>query len=233
MITTGIIKAINRDGGNHKNNKYLVELNIFQIPGDLNISHYEYEANCSAIPGQYAAYNVGDKVYVSFLNQDYSLPIILGKIYQGNTEESCSYLNIQSLQITNNAKLPSDTEIGDISCDELIKLLKQKVKKYYKHCIKFQTDNSQINVVSAFITSDQDAYPSQELTSDSAIFNQLYSLLRYISEHCDFLDVTTNSRINSGAIISDIINESRQISAIDGTDKYKLIAIIEDIVIEI
>lgn len=233
MITTGIIKAINRSGGNHLNNKYLVELNIFQIPGDLNISNYQYEANCSAVPGQYSAYNVGDKVYIAFLNEDYSLPIILGKIYQGNTDESRSYLNIESLNVLDNVKLPTRTTIGDISYKDLSVALKHKSIKYYKHCVKFQTDISGINVLCAFITSDKDAYASSDLNSTSELFTKFYMLVKYVSEHCDFFDVNTNSRIDSGVIIADIVDDINQLSALQSTNKYKLTAIVEDIVIEI
>lgn len=115
MITTGIIRQINLSSGNYKYNKYKVELNIFQIPGDLNSDNYTYEANCMTLSGFSSIYDVGDKVYVGFLNSDKSIPIILGKIYQGISDEAKCYASLQDLKVSNSAVLPKDIVIGDYS----------------------------------------------------------------------------------------------------------------------
>jgi len=114
MITTGIIKEIAVNKGNFVGNAYRVELNIFQTPGDDNKNNYTYIANCSTMSGFYDSYEVGDKVFVGFLNNNKSLPVIIGKIYQGLKDESRSFANINSLKVRDRAELPKNTNIGGI-----------------------------------------------------------------------------------------------------------------------
>lgn len=72
MITPGIIREIGINKGNFIGNAYRVELNIFQMPGDNDKNNYTYIANCSAAGGMYDSYEVGDVVYVGFLNNNKS-----------------------------------------------------------------------------------------------------------------------------------------------------------------
>lgn len=119
MITAGKIIDINISSGEHVNNKCKVELSIFQIPGDTNKNTYTFEANCMVLPGFSALYNIGDLVYVGFLNNDKSFPIILGKIYQGLSEEYAGYGALQDLKIKNSANLPNDTKLGDYTYKQI------------------------------------------------------------------------------------------------------------------
>lgn len=119
MITAGKIIDINISSGEHVNNKCKVELNIFQIPGDTNKNTYTFEANCMVPPGFSALYNIGDIVYVGFLNNDKSFPIILGKIYQGLSEEYAGYGALQDLKIKNSADLPNNTKLGDYTYKQI------------------------------------------------------------------------------------------------------------------
>lgn len=114
MITTGIIREIGVNKGSFIGNAYKVELNIFQIPGDNDKKNYTYLANCSTIGGLYDSYVVGDMVYVGFVNNNKSLPIIIGKIYQGLQDESRSFANLDALKVKNKAELPETTTIGNI-----------------------------------------------------------------------------------------------------------------------
>lgn len=133
MITTGIIKEINLSSGEHKNNKYKVELNLFQIPGDTKSSTYTYQANCMVPNGFSAMYAVGDKVYVGFLHEDKSLPIILGKIYQGISEEPRGSAFLEDLTVRNSVTLPKNIKIGDYSYSDLDNKLKSlDVNEYAK-----------------------------------------------------------------------------------------------------
>ena len=119
MLVAGETKEINISGGAHQHNKYKVAIDLFRIPGDMNSSKYVYEANC-AVPGNYGnLYNVGDKVYVAFLNGDRSLPVILGKIYQGLSEDFRGYANVENLKIKSSAELPINTQVGDYSYSEI------------------------------------------------------------------------------------------------------------------
>ena len=125
MITAGIIREIGINKGNFIGNAYKVELNIFQIPGDDNKSNYTYVANCSTIPGLYDSYAIGDVVYVGFLNNNKSLPIILGKIYQGLDNKSNGKLNLKGLSVTGHTELSKNTFIGNISFSDIQSTVQQ------------------------------------------------------------------------------------------------------------
>lgn len=119
MITTGIVREINISSSKYIANKYKVEINLFQTPGDLNKDNYVLEANCSVASGLYACFNVGDKVYVGFMNNDLSKPIILGKIYQGMTDESCSYAHFDALKVSGKSEFSENTQIGNLTFKDL------------------------------------------------------------------------------------------------------------------
>ena len=122
MITTGKITEINISAGEHKHNKCRVELTLFQIPGD-NSKSCIFEANCMVPSGFSAMYSVGDIVYVGFLNNDKSLPIILGKLYQGLSDICCGYGAIKDLKVDGSAQLPENCQIGKYSYENLSRLL--------------------------------------------------------------------------------------------------------------
>lgn len=139
MITTGIIREIAINKGSFIGNAYKVELNIFQTPGDSDKNNYTYIANCSILPGVYNSYNIGDLVYVGFLNNNKSLPLILGKIYQGLEDKAGGKFTINSLEVKGNTQLSKDTKIEDISFKDLTNLVSDvsslKKKTYYQHNI--------------------------------------------------------------------------------------------------
>ena len=174
MITTGLIKQINISTSAYIANKYLVELNIFQVPGDNNKKNYTYQANCLAIPGQYSAYKVGDKVYVGFLNNDLSLPIILGKIYQGLEEDARSAIYAQNITVTGRCDLPTDTTIGDIKYKQLLRLFNKAKQSQYRHIILCATNGQNNERVKLIINS---RFSTQYRTEDlSAIYKNLYNM---------------------------------------------------------
>lgn len=174
MITTGIIKQININGGNHNGNKCLVELNIFQTPGDLNKNNYTYEANYCAIPGQYSSYAVGDKVYVGFVNDDLSYPVILGKIYQGLEDSSRSYINCQNLTVTGDATLPKTTSIGDITYKQIYNLFMRESSAQYRHILFCSTSGKNNERVKLIITSKLAV--KYEAGDISTIYKHLYNI---------------------------------------------------------
>lgn len=146
MITPGIIREIGINKGNFIGNAYRVELNIFQMPGDNDKNNYTYIANCSAAGGMYDSYEVGDVVYVGFLNNNKSWPIILGKIYRGLENESRAFANINALNVANKATLPENTKIGNIDFsdkeyffDNVNEVIKDK--NIFVNKIQFNTSN--------------------------------------------------------------------------------------------
>ena len=119
MITTGIIKRINVDSKNYSNNKYVVEISLFKSVNDITTDKYTYEANACVPPGLFSPYEIGDKVYIGFINGRGGLPVILGKIYQGLTEEDRAYALYNTLKVTQKVELPLTTTIGNITGQDL------------------------------------------------------------------------------------------------------------------
>lgn len=119
MITTGIIKRINVDSKNYSNNKYIVEISLFKSASDITTDVYTYEANACVPPGLFSPYEVGDKVYIGFINGQGGLPVILGKIYQGLTEEDRAYVLYNTLKVTQKVELPLNTSIGNVTGQDL------------------------------------------------------------------------------------------------------------------
>ena len=119
MITTGIIKRINVDSKNYSNNKYVVEISLFKSVNDITTDKYTYEANACTPPGLFSPYEIGDKVYIGFINGQGGLPVILGKIYQGLTEEDRAYALYNTLKVTQKVELPLTTTIGNITGQDL------------------------------------------------------------------------------------------------------------------
>ena len=125
MITTGIIRQINLSSSGYKFNKYLVELNVFQTAGDTNTKHYTQEANCCVPGGLYQPYNVGDMVYVSFINNEYTYPLILGRIYKGLDDDVRTHAQLDSLSVENNVQLPKTVQIGDLNYQQIENAVQQ------------------------------------------------------------------------------------------------------------
>lgn len=120
MITTGIIKGKFVDKDNVT--LYNVDISIFRDPTS-DRGQSVVASTCCATPGQYEAYNVDDVVYVSFINNSISHPVILGKIYQNLAEakalNTASYFKVNSLEVTGETTLPYNTKIGDINFVDL------------------------------------------------------------------------------------------------------------------
>jgi len=78
-------------------------------------------------PGAENGYRVGDVVYISFENNQVGEPVILGKLFLNNTQESenSTYLIGDELNISKSAKLPIDTTIGDVKLSNIENLFQQ------------------------------------------------------------------------------------------------------------
>ncbi len=120
MITVGIIKEKYYDKDTLI---YKVDLSIFKSPGvkESNLTTTIIESTASVAPGTYEPYNIEDKVYVGFVNNELNQPVILGKIAKRlNDKDNSSSLNkINSLNVTNSAILPKNIKIGDITYKDL------------------------------------------------------------------------------------------------------------------
>lgn len=116
MITRGIVENISEDDGIKR---YLVRLPIFNgsstSPGATPSEELQW-AICADTVGVSGTINVGDSVFVGFENNDMSMPLILGSLI-GN-DDFVSFSG-KSLNIDGSARLPKNTNIGDISYNTL------------------------------------------------------------------------------------------------------------------
>ena len=153
MITTGIIRQINLSSSTYKFNKYLVEVTFFKSPGDDNTKHYTFEANCCLPGGLYQSYKVDDMVYIGFVNNDLSLPVILGRIYKGIEDNHRTYAQLDNLTVANSVQLPESTVIGEITYD--------KLKVIAQQTFSFEEQLDQVNQNFIF-----NSYSAGELTTE-------------------------------------------------------------------
>lgn len=80
-------------------------------------------ATVCAVPGYNPSFTIGDKVFVDFEENDFSRPVIMGKIYnQNHNKSTASDGNLDSIKVSVNAELPSDTNIGTVTKQEIAQL---------------------------------------------------------------------------------------------------------------
>lgn len=129
MLTYGYIIETNKPN----ENIYTVRIPIFEKAGSSATSPElcgsYFEATLSQTPGQYTAYAVGDCVVIGFLDNKYSKPIILGKLYLGDNPEAAEkdggFLRLNNINVEGKARLPSDTSIGDVSLLNIASTIQQ------------------------------------------------------------------------------------------------------------
>lgn len=135
MITTGIIIDTNIDSDeNHIHNLYDVELPIFRTPGDSNALNYRQLCTCCVPSGTQSPYKKGDKVYVGFVNNELGQGVILGKIYEGLSDDFGTFMHVDSLRVEDSTTLGENTSIGDISYSQLFNLVADRENN--KHNLK-------------------------------------------------------------------------------------------------
>lgn len=125
MIGTGAITAINKTIGKNRNNAYEIELSILAQPGDTkeDLKNKRVLATASLPAGITNAYKVGDAVYIGFVNNSISQPVILGKIYKGASETVQGAFNASTLSVGSTVELPTDTKIGGVPFKQILELL--------------------------------------------------------------------------------------------------------------
>lgn len=95
-----IIKAIIKKLPEYNDNHYTIRIPFFE---DNTKKESEFTALLSYTPGIYGNYNIGDIVLISFENEKFNTPIILGKLYTGKIEEreGIGYANFDILKANN------------------------------------------------------------------------------------------------------------------------------------
>jgi hypothetical protein len=120
MVTKGYVIRKSPDASN----KYLVRIPLFESSGvsltsnDLNSSITE--CTLSHNPGTYEALVPGDCVFVTFEDNLYSRPVIIGKLFVKVEEQSSGYQYNTDLRVTHKATLPNDTTIGNVPFDNVL-----------------------------------------------------------------------------------------------------------------
>lgn len=108
MITKGLIKTID-----YNNNSCTVRLPLFE--GANTVHEVILPAVFSVQPGVYNGYTEGDVVFVDFETDNFSTPIVIGKLFLGTEKEENSNkkgnLTASTLTITNSASLPLTTAL--------------------------------------------------------------------------------------------------------------------------
>lgn len=121
MITRGYItEKLSVDSS-----KVMVRLPIFETANnnEANIHNpFEVEASIMMTPGNFLGYNVGDTVIVGFEDNDYSKPIILGKLFISVEENSTVKEVIDQVSVKSTAVLPENTSIGKVSPKDIAAL---------------------------------------------------------------------------------------------------------------
>lgn len=118
MITKGYIisKATNPT-------KFTVRLPIFETANSNEANIYKpftLDASLLMTPGNYMGYNIGDCVFIGFEDNDYSKPVILGKLFTGDTETPNTVKEVNNqLLVNSGAILPANTSIGNVSAQDL------------------------------------------------------------------------------------------------------------------
>lgn len=124
MITVGEIKSVSTD----INNTVICDVDISLFRSTVNKYNAEnklygsiYTATICTPPGLYMPYEVGDVVYIGFVNNTISNPVILGKVHKNLPKEgeSSSYAYFKTLNVTDRVRLSENTTIGDIKYDDI------------------------------------------------------------------------------------------------------------------
>lgn len=125
MVTTGKIISINQQIGSFENNAYEVEIPILNAPGDTaaEIASKHILATASQPGGIYNSYAVGDVVYIDFVHNLISSPVIIGRIYQGLQDNYRSAARLDTLDVAEHARLPLNTTVGNVPMEILSKTL--------------------------------------------------------------------------------------------------------------
>lgn len=121
MITKGIIKGKVVDS-----NKYFVEIPYLQQSNVSNngVTKSALEATLVHTPGIINSYNEGDVVFIEFENGQTGKPVIIGKLLLEENDNR-GYAKVSSLNVSDSAKLPENTIIGDTDIKAIIGKLEE------------------------------------------------------------------------------------------------------------
>lgn len=129
-----VTKAIIVKTPSINNNIYTIRIPIFESANSVNNSNNSfitYDATLCSSPGISFGLKVGDCVFISFEDNKYSKPVIIGKLFIDSDYNSPSIYAPQVLDVQNRANLPSNTKIGNYQMDEVLKRISEL--EYFKN----------------------------------------------------------------------------------------------------
>lgn len=117
MITKGIVKELNRQGGN----TFRVYIPLLRTAADGE-GDAIFPATLCCIGGMNGSLKVGDVVFVGFEDNYYDKPVILGKLFLGEDGEGDSLnATFNSIRVVGKAVLPDDTHVGNRDLSKALK----------------------------------------------------------------------------------------------------------------
>ena len=120
MVTKGIIKRLNELGDNH----FLVYIPLLRTASDTE-EEATFQATLCCFSGIYNSLKVGDVVFVEFEDNLYNKPVILGKLFLGDSDSSDVQLKGRSLTVSDTVQLPDNTKIGKYEVSNLLAKLQE------------------------------------------------------------------------------------------------------------
>ena len=191
MITKGIIIKTPTGG----NNKYLVRIPIFESANNTGSEFITYEASVCTSPGTYNGLQKGDCVFISFEDNRYSKPVILGKLFVDVNLNNNAMVAPQVLKVAEKAELPVNTTIGGTALYDIVNKLQdlefftsEDLPEMLKQNTSSDTPSETTRAIKYLYRGDGFAvYPNQPLTGSGLTFGELvgYSL---IFMRCYFAD---------------------------------------------
>lgn len=118
MITRAIVLGKVEDSPN----KYWVRIPVFEGTGNSSADadmYEKYAASLCYTPGSLDVIRNGDRVYVSFIDNDYSNIVILGNMYLGDEADKAAHQSATSLSVDGSASLNGNVTINGVSLDKL------------------------------------------------------------------------------------------------------------------
>lgn len=160
-------------------------------------------------PGAENGYRVGDVVYISFENNQVGEPVIIGKLFLNTTQESTNttYLIGDELNISNNAKLPISTLIGNRSGSDIDGLFR-RVDDAENRIDSFSQDNYSRDEIDALLEDKASVEDLGELD------NSLEDEITRATEKENELENTKQDKLNNHLyIISGGFSDSQYMDA--------------------
>lgn len=102
-------------------NKFIIRIPTFEGVGNsINSSDITYSATLCYTPGNTDTYLPGDIVYVSFENNQYENPVIIGKLYVGDNSQVVGAQKVNTLNVEGTTNLNGSVKVNGVSLTDLV-----------------------------------------------------------------------------------------------------------------